>query len=1444
MAQQRSIREPEKMDFLVQPLSPAWTAWKEEVEIYFRLALAKEDAAYQRDALLYLLGHDGRRIYTTLTFAKEEKDRTVGDILEAFDKHCTASINVDMERHKFFSRKQSNETYDQYVTSLKLLAATCDFGDKKESLVKTQLIFGIGDSTVRQRLLEGGNAYTLTKCIEVCKASEVSKERMQTMDQNVSAMGRSRGRQYPKRKTTTRNKQQSAVKSCWFCGGDYPHKGACPAEGQRCSNCDKMNHFAKCCLKQNNQNKKKAAHAVAEEDDKQSEDDADDEEAYCFHIKNEAIRPKEEDDKSQQKMNKEEDDKIKQKMNKEEDDKNKQKMNKEEDYKIKQKMNKEEDKIKQRMNKEDDKDNQRMNKEEDDKNNQRMNKEEDKKENTKIKDANGQPKEQDQCSKLRSQKKRTERPKVDVLFQDTQVNILIDTGSDPNVICQKTFKSLKNKPELSSKEKNVYPYGSKTPLEMLGVFHTKIKYKDREVTTSISVSKHGVEDLLGFATATQLGLVTINYNIGADPSIDPAQQIMHQFQDRFEGIGKLTGAYCKLHIDDNIQPVTQPHRRIPFHLRPKVKAELERLQALDIIEPVTDEPTPWISPITVVPKPRNPEEIRICVDMRAPNKAVKRERHVTPTMDDIVAQLNGAVKFSKLDLNSGYHQVELDPKSRYITVFSTNAGLFRYKRLNFGLCSAAEKFQNMIQSALAGLNGVINISDDILVFGKTDAEHQENLVACLERLRQRNLTLKREKCEFFTDRIEFFGHIFSANGLSPDPKKVAALMDAPDPQSVEEVRSLLGMATYCSRFIPNLATISEPLRELTKASTPWTWEEKHKQALQQLKQSISAQCTMAYFNPEHETEVVVDASPVGLGGMLVQYDPCGNMSLVALASKALPEVAQRYSQTEREALAVTWGILHFHLYVCGKDFKVITDHKPLVPLFNNPYSKPTARIERWLLKLQQYQFAVEYRPGKNNPSDFMSRHPQNVSDSIEQATEEHINLITTHAVPKNVTLKDIQQATTEDEILQLCITAINTNNWHRAKQQAPGHLQQEMDSLYQIRHELSVVSTGDIILRDHRIIIPSALRQPIINIAHEGHQGIVKTKQLLRTKVWFPGIDSMVENTISQCMPCQTTTIDKSREPLTMSKLPNGPWLEVSIDFADLPTGEHLLVVYDDYSRYPEVEITTSTSARAVIPKLDKIFSAFGVPSIVRTDNGPPFNSEQFAEFSKYLGFQHRRVTPLWPRANGEVERFMKTLKKQYRTAHVDNIPWKQALYKFLRNYRATPHTTTGVPPANLLFGRSVRTRLPELQPVPSNDDAVRIRDKTAKDRMKANADKRENVKKKEIKVGDSVIVKRDGHSSKDQTPYSTTIYTVIKKKGTMITASSAMGNTITRNSSFFKVINIDPATNINPESALPDPPAQDPPTAAPQDQDIDVNQPRRNPARNRHPPRRFDDFI
>lgn len=220
--------------------------------------------------------------------------------------------------------------------------------------------------------------------------------------------------------------------------------------------------------------------------------------------------------------------------------------------------------------------------------------------------------------------------------------------------------------------------------------------------------------LLGYDTANQLGLIKVVNSVADTPGPTVADKLVESFPELFEGIGMLKDFQVKLHIDTNVQPTCQPHRRVPFHIRQRVEHELQKLEDNDIIETVTG-PTPWVSPIVTPPKPKNLNEVRICVDMRQANTAIQRERHLTPTMDDVIHELNGATVFSKLDLRAGYHQLELHPDSRYITTFSTHKGLRRYKRLNFGISSAAEVFQNVICQALQGIEGVKNLSDDIIV---------------------------------------------------------------------------------------------------------------------------------------------------------------------------------------------------------------------------------------------------------------------------------------------------------------------------------------------------------------------------------------------------------------------------------------------------------------------------------------------------------------------------------------------------------------------------------------------------------------------------------------------------------------------------------------------------------------------------------------------------------
>ena len=442
------------------------------------------------------------------------------------------------------------------------------------------------------------------------------------------------------------------------------------------------------------------------------------------------------------------------------------------------------------------------------------------------------------------------KPLVTVTIDNSPVKILVDTGSSINLLDDETFRSLVKCLTLTKEHNPVIPYAGR-PMNIRGKFSTEISGNNATVSSTVYVTSEGKGNLLSYETAVLLGYVPEICEVNEvgesipEKTTDRYSKLCEEYSDIFEGIGKLKGVQVKLHIDETIQPVQNRHRRIPYHIREKVQEELEKLEQLDIIEEVVDVPTPWVSPIVAQPKPKKPNELRICVDMREANRAIRRERHVTPTVDDVIFELNGSSYFTKLDLNKGYHQLELAPESRYITTFSANQKLWRYKRLMFGLSSAAEVLQNAIQTTLQGIPKAFNISDDILVHGRTQAEHDDNLRQVFEQVRATNLTLNREKCVFNQRHLSFFGHVWSPEGVSADPQKLEAIRKMKTPENAEEVRSLLGMAGYVSRSVPNFATITEPLRKLTRSKVTWEWGEDQGESLKKLHDLLQSQRVMA-----------------------------------------------------------------------------------------------------------------------------------------------------------------------------------------------------------------------------------------------------------------------------------------------------------------------------------------------------------------------------------------------------------------------------------------------------------------------------------------------------------------------------------------------------------------------------------------------------------------------
>lgn len=998
---------------------------------------------------------------------------------------------------------------------------------------------------------------------------------------------------------------------------------------------------------------------------------------------------------------------------------------------------------------------------------------------------------------------KTSTPSVGIDIHGEIFPFFIDTGASVNIIDHKTFEKLGCKLDMS--HTNIFAYGSDKPLSVLGKFTTKCAYGDTAVNTEFFVvdtvkGKKG-GNLLSADTAGKLKLIQFAF------ACSPTPDICNEFPELYDGIGKMTDVKVKFHVDPEVKPKQQGHRRIPFHMRKKVEQELKKLEQLDIIEKV-DGPTPWVSPIVVAPKPKKPDEIRICVDMRMPNQAIKRTRHIMPTIDDILMRLNGATVFSKLDLNKGYHQLELDEDSRNMTTFSTHVGLRRYKRLNFGVTSAAEIFQNHIAEMLSDIDCSMNTSDDILVYGQTQEQHDRALRQVFQRLKDRHLTLNRGKCEFNRDSIEFYGFTFGKGGVSPDAKKVDAIRNMSVPKSVKDVRSFLGLTNYVSRFVPQYSDITKPLRDLTKKETPWAWTDEHDTAFQKLKDMLTRTSTMRYFDPKATTEVIVDASPYGVGAILTQRGTGEEDNhVVAYASRALTDVETRYSQTEREALAVVWACEHFHLYLLGSHFIVTSDHKPLEGIYNKPTSHTNARIERWNLRLQSYDFTLRYKPGDGNPADFLSRHPVSLAQSKSKhektIADEYVSFLIDNDIPKAMSKVEISEATRRDPTLQAVKIAIVTNSWQVPKQSA--HIDIASFLIFKtIRDELSFCDESDILLRGDKIVVPRSLQQKVIDIAHEGHQGLIKTKKLLREKVWFPYIDRSVESKVKSCLACAATTPVTITEPLNMTPLPKSPWSELSIDFGGpFPSGESILVVIDDYSRYPEVEIMSTITAKATLPKLDAIFARHGVPDVLKSDNGPTFRSQYFKNYASFMGFQHRKVAPLWPQANGSVERMMGTLNKTINASQLEGRNWKQDLNAFLLNYRATPHSTTGVSPAEALFGRKIKTRLPQSGVVSDSalDDKIRLSDTDQKRRMKAYADDTRHACVPDVQVGDRVLV-RQPKLNKFTAPYLPETLTVTARNGSMVTAGNPK-RSVTRNSSFFKKVDI-PCT-LSPEAPTDD---------------------------------------
>ena len=914
---------------------------------------------------------------------------------------------------------------------------------------------------------------------------------------------------------------------------------------------------------------------------------------------------------------------------------------------------------------------------------------------------------------------------VSLRLNNVDVSMEVDTGAALSVISEQTYRELWPNPELAPTLKpstvKLKTYTGES-IGVKGTIDVHVAYLEQESRLNLLVVAGTGPSLMGrdWISRFRLDWETLN-TVRASPD-SRIQEVLDRHSDIFkEELGHIKGAPVTLHTDPSQQPRFFKARPVPYALRTKIETELSRLQGQGVIEPVSF--SDWAAPI--VPVVKGDGTIRICGDYKLTVNAVAQtDSYPLPRIEDIFASLSNGKTFTKLDLAHAYQQIPVAEDTKKLTTINTHKGLFQYTRLPFGVASAPALFQRTMDSILQGLPHVCVYIDDILITGPTDEDHLKTLDEVLSRLEAAGARLKREKCFFMKPHVEYLGHRISAEGLQPTDTKVKALKDAPVPRNVSQLKSFLGLLNYYGKFVPNLSTALAPLHLLLQKRVAWTWGPEQQHAFNQVKSALTSDRVLAHYDPSKELILACDASPYGVGGVLSHKLEDGSERPIAFASRSLAPAEKKYSQLDKEGLAIVFGVKRFHQYLVGRHFTILSDHKPLQHLFQESRGVPTlasARIQRWALILGAYNYSIQYKPGPDHTNaDVLSRLPLPES-ATDIPTPGETTLVLNMLESLPVTSREIRRWTDRDPVLSR-VRLLLQKGWKYSSEPAL--------KPYQHRHtELSLLD--GCVLWGTRVVVPPPGRDRILCQLHEGHPGISRMKSLARSFVWWPGLDKALEDKVKACEHCQHSQHLPVMAPIQPWEWPERPWSRLHVDYAGPLRGHMFLVVVDAHSKWMEVRPVKSATSTATISQLRAIFATHGIPELLVSDNGSAFTSSEFEEFMRLNGIRHSTSAPYHPATNGLAERAVQTFKTYLKKA--PSMPLEDLISRFLLTYRITPHSTTGTSPAELLFSRRPRTRLDLVLP----DVSGRVR--ANQQRQKQARDK--HTKHRFFRSGDAVFV-------------------------------------------------------------------------------------------------------
>lgn len=721
----------------------------------------------------------------------------------------------------------------------------------------------------------------------------------------------------------------------------------------------------------------------------------------------------------------------------------------------------------------------------------------------------------------------------------------------------------------------------------------------------------------------------------------------------------------------------------PYQFAPP-KLELLRSHILDLLDKGVIRPSSseYSCPGFLVPKKGN--KSRFVVNYKQLNNLIHLESTPMPTVESAFQYLAQSKWYTLLDLNSAYLQIPLTEQSKKYTAFVVPFGEYEFNVVPFGLATGSQVLTRLISKIFGDLmyKNIFSFFDDLVIYSNGSfSDHLEHLKEVIVRLQKAGLTVNPEKMTVASNCIEFLGHIFQNGTVKFDNKKVQPILEFPTPKNAKQVSRLVGMMAYYARFIPHFSQLSAPLNYLKRKNVKFKWGPEEEAAFQKLKTALTSYPVLRLPDFSKKFVLQTDGCGSGLGAQLVQeYD--GNFLPVAFASRPLNKHEKNKSTIELECLAVVFGLTRFQQYLEHREFVLQTDCSALTWLLNHP--RQVGKIARWITFINSFKFTTQHIRGENNPvADCLSR--------LFEDTDNNPTTIQLNPSPVSPTVgiltripevfKDIEQHQREDPALLKIIKNSNRNPSYSMNDGVLMHL-----------------SPGQ---RTPRIVLPNKLLDMIFHYYHlapnSAHLGVRKTLNKVKQYFWAPGLDKTITDKVKSCVHCQRSKqAPNTRLGFLSSDLATRPFQKIYIDYVGrLPRSRkgnsYLLTVVDAFSKFifllPAKNQTAATTVKLLT---NHIFSHYGFPEFIVSDNVSTFKSRQIADMCIGFGIKHIFTSPYNPSANN-VERVNKNLKVAMRIYHNnDNKTWDENLHWFQVAFNSARHESTGQTPASLFLGREL----------------------------------------------------------------------------------------------------------------------------------------------------------